>query len=103
MVFVGRGLTMRNGLLTSMGLTGLLATSFVPGAVAAPVVPPAIPTAVHGPSLEQVYYYHGRYYPYHYIIDIICIEFIAMGVGIIIDKAYDQHEEFHRQRGRSLA
>jgi hypothetical protein len=66
MVSVGRGSTMRNGLLTSIGLIGLVAASFVQGAAAAPIVPPTIPTAVHGPSLEQVYYYHGRYYPYHY-------------------------------------
>jgi hypothetical protein len=57
---------MRKGLLTSMGLTGLLATSFVQGAAAAPIVPPVTPTALDGSSFEQVYYYRGRYYPYRY-------------------------------------
>jgi len=47
---------MRNGLLTSMSLAGLLAAYFVQGAVAAPVVPPATPTPIYGSSLEQVYY-----------------------------------------------
>jgi hypothetical protein len=58
---------MRKGLLTSMGLAGLLAASLVQGSVAAPIVLHATPmTVVHGGLLEHVYYYHGRYYPYHY-------------------------------------
>ena len=58
---------MRKGLLTLMGLVGLLAASLVQGAVAAPMVPPAARVITpHGGSLGQVYYYHGRYYPYHH-------------------------------------
>jgi hypothetical protein len=57
---------MRKGLLTSMGLAGVLAASLAQGTPAAPIVfdDPAI--ATHSRSLEQVYYYHGRYYPYYY-------------------------------------
>jgi hypothetical protein len=60
------GLEMRKGLLTSMGLAGLFAASPVQGTVAAPIVPSTTATTLHGPLLEQVYYYHGRYYPYRY-------------------------------------
>jgi hypothetical protein len=63
----GRGLQMIKGLLTSMGLAGLVAASVVQGAVAAPTAP-AISEIIapHGRSLEQVYYYNGRHYPYRY-------------------------------------
>jgi hypothetical protein len=57
---------MRKGLLTSMGLVGLFTASLVQGTVAAPIVPSATATTLQGPLLEQVYYYHGRYYPYRY-------------------------------------
>ena len=40
---------------------GLLIVAVMRGALAAPVAPPAL-----APALEQVYYYHNRYYPYHY-------------------------------------
>jgi hypothetical protein len=58
---------MRKDLLTSMGLTGLVAFSVVQGAGAAPIAPAVLPMAApSGGSLEQIYYYHGRHYPYHY-------------------------------------
>ena len=56
---------MRNRLLISMTLTGL-AVLFLQPTVAAPLAASAIPIAVQRPSLEQVYYSHGRYYPYHH-------------------------------------
>jgi hypothetical protein len=57
---------MCRGVLAVLALTVLSATFFVRGTVAAPIVPPVTPMALYGPSLEQVYYHHGRYYPYHY-------------------------------------
>jgi hypothetical protein len=58
---------MYKDLLTSMSLAGLLAVSLAQGTAAAPIAPPAAPViAGYGRPLEQVYYYHGRYYPYHY-------------------------------------
>ncbi len=58
---------MRKDLWIAMGLAGLLAASLVQGSVAAPIVWHATPmTAVHGGLLNQVYYYHGRHYPYRY-------------------------------------
>ena len=58
---------MLKGLLTAMVLAGPLAASLGQGAVAAPIAPPLTPTiALDGRSIEQVYYYHGRYYPYRY-------------------------------------
>src|SRR5580704_11111388 len=85
-----KGLEMRKGLLTTMGLTGLLAASLVQGAVAAPIVPPATATALHGPSLEQVYYYHGRHYPYRYNNRYMRIDFIVTVIGIIIEIGRDK-------------
>jgi hypothetical protein len=58
---------MYKDVLTSMSLAGLLAVSLAQGIAAAPIAPPAAPvTAVYERPLEQIYYYHGRYYPYHY-------------------------------------
>jgi hypothetical protein len=58
---------MRKELFTTIGLAGLLAALLVEETAAAQIEPPAPPTiAFHGRSIEQVYYYHGRYYPYHY-------------------------------------
>ena len=54
---------MRNRLIA---VNILLTISFIQGAVAAPIVPLATPIALQESSLEQVYYYHGRYYPYRY-------------------------------------
>jgi hypothetical protein len=59
-------LGMRKVLLTSMGLAGLLADSLVQGTAAAPVVFDDPSIAPDSGSLEQVYYYHGRYYRYYY-------------------------------------
>jgi|HubBroStandDraft_6_1064221.scaffolds.fasta_scaffold473898_2 hypothetical protein len=56
---------MRKGLFM-MGLTGLLAVSFFQTTVAAPVVRSITPIALDGPLFKEVYYYHGRHYPYHY-------------------------------------
>ena len=57
---------MPKSLLTSMSLIVLLAPSLVQGTVAAPIVSPSTPMALSRPSFEQVYYYHGRHYPYRY-------------------------------------
>jgi hypothetical protein len=58
---------MIKGLLTSMGLAGLLVASVLEGSVAAPIAPAASEIiAPRGQSLERVYYYNGRRYAYHY-------------------------------------
>ena len=57
---------MRKRLVTSIALAGLFLASLVQRTIAAPIAPPAAVTALQEPPLEQVYYYHGRYYPYHY-------------------------------------
>jgi hypothetical protein len=49
-----------------IAISVLLAISFVRGAVAAPIVPRATPMALYGASIEEIYYYHGRYYRYRY-------------------------------------
>ena len=67
LALAGGGLEMRKELLTSMGLAGLMGVSVVQGADAAPMAPAVLPMAApSGGSLERVYYYHGRYYPYRY-------------------------------------
>jgi type IV secretory pathway TrbD component len=68
MVSAGKGdLGMIKGLLTSMGLAGLVAACVVQGAAAAPIAVAASKIiAPQEPSFERVYYYHGRYYAYHY-------------------------------------
>jgi hypothetical protein len=51
---------MIKGLLTSMGLAGLLVASVLEGSVAAPIAPAASEIiAPRGQSLERVYYYNG--------------------------------------------
>jgi hypothetical protein len=58
---------MRKALLISMGLAVLVGVSVMRGAVAAPIAPAVLPmAALSGSSPEQVYYYHGRHYPYRY-------------------------------------
>ena len=58
---------MRRGLWTSIGFCGLLQAALIPVSVAAPIVPSEAPIAFsHNSLIEQVYYYHGRYYPYRY-------------------------------------
>jgi len=81
---------MRKGLLTSMGLTGLLAASLVQGAVAAPIVPPATATALHGPSLEQDITTTVDITHTATTIDIMRIEFIVTVIGIIIEIGRDK-------------
>jgi len=51
-----------------MGLAGLVAASVAQGAVAAPIARAEAPSIVspNGRSFEEIYYYHGRYYPYRY-------------------------------------
>jgi hypothetical protein len=66
LAFAGGGLEMRKDLLTSIGLAGLVTVSVAQGAVAAPIAPTVPMVAPSGGLLEQVYYYHGRYYPYRY-------------------------------------
>ena len=61
-----KGIRDAEGLLTSMGLAGLVTASVAQGSVAAPIAPAVPMVALRGGSLEQVYYYHGRYYPYRY-------------------------------------
>ena len=59
---------MRKGSLVSLGLAGLAAASVLQGAVAAPIAlaePPMIASS-DGRSFEEIYYYHGSYYPYRY-------------------------------------
>jgi hypothetical protein len=57
---------MRKGLLTSMGVAGLLAASLAQETSAEPIVFDNPSIAPDSGSLEQVYYYHGRYYRYYY-------------------------------------
>jgi hypothetical protein len=58
---------LKGGRSTSMVPAGLLAASLIQRTVAAPIVPPVTtPALANGRSLEQVYYYHGRHYRYHY-------------------------------------
>ena len=59
---------MRKGLLMSVGLAGVAAASVLLGAVAAPfafVESPMI-LSTNSRSFEEIYYYHGRHYPYRY-------------------------------------
>jgi len=56
---------MRKGMFM-MGLTGLLAVSLFQTTVAAPIVRSITPISLDGPFAWEVYYYHGRHYPYHY-------------------------------------
>jgi hypothetical protein len=55
---------MRRSLLAVAVVTGLLTLPMLHEAAAVPVMI-APPTAPDG-SIKEVYYYHGRYYPYHY-------------------------------------
>jgi hypothetical protein len=58
---------MRKRPLVLLSLAGLFEVLTVQATVAAPIAPPAVlAVAPHGRPLEQVYYYHGRNYPYHY-------------------------------------
>ena len=61
---------MRSGLFSSIVIGGLLSAAAGQGAVAAPVpasTPPfRVLPAPQPSSIEPVYYYHGRYYPYRY-------------------------------------
>jgi hypothetical protein len=61
----GRELEMRKGMFM-IGLTDLLRVSLFQTTVAAPIVRSITPIALDEPLLEEIYYYHGRYYPYHY-------------------------------------
>jgi hypothetical protein len=60
---------MRRALFCAMSFAALLgASATVHEAKAAPVIaaaPPGLPGPTGGP-IQPVYYYHGRYYPYHY-------------------------------------
>jgi hypothetical protein len=59
---------MRKGLLFSVGLAALEVAVVLQGAVAAPfaVVEGPMILSTNSRSLEEIYYYHGRYYPYRY-------------------------------------
>ena len=53
---------MRIYVVPFLALAALSAPAAAPAATAVPV---AIP-AGHNPAVTDVYYYHGRYYPYRY-------------------------------------
>jgi hypothetical protein len=59
---------MRKGFLISVGLAGLASAFVLHGAVAAPfsLVKSPMTVSLSGRSFEEIYYYHGRYYPYRY-------------------------------------
>jgi hypothetical protein len=56
---------MRLSVLSVVIVAGLLSFSLPPEVVAAPGVP-HLPFASADGSIQNIYYYHGRYYPYHY-------------------------------------
>jgi hypothetical protein len=59
---------MRKGFSTSINFAALVAASVMHAAVAAPTLrtDPATAVPPNGSFLEQIYYYHGRHYQYHY-------------------------------------
>jgi hypothetical protein len=59
---------MRSSLFSSIVIAGLLSTAAGQGAVAFPASTPPfrVLPAPQRSSIEPVYYYHGRYYPYRY-------------------------------------
>jgi hypothetical protein len=59
---------MRKGLLISLGLAGLTAASVLQGATAAPLAlaRASVIASSNGQLFEEIYYYHGRHYPYRY-------------------------------------
>lgn len=59
---------MRLGLLSIMVVCGLLSVAVLRDAAAAPVTTatPQMQPGAAGGSIEQAYYYRGRYYPYYY-------------------------------------
>jgi len=59
---------MRKALLISAGLAGLAVASALQGAAAAPfaLAGSSMIVSPNGQLFEEIYYYHGQYYPYRY-------------------------------------
>ncbi len=59
---------MRLSLMLVMGVGSLLIVPVPRGAAAAPVMPaaPQRTLALADGAIQDIYYYHGRYYPYRY-------------------------------------
>ena len=57
----------RHNLVWAPLVVGALAFGATTASVAGPLIFPAVQTSADpAPSLQQVYYYHGRYYRYHH-------------------------------------